>query len=80
MSVEGDTSDSLAAMDALIASSVSFSPTLSSLYRSVFAVHNTTTLSTPLVALKQGLTLVHLSAQLEPCLTHKSTLHTLNTP
>jgi len=28
----------------------------------------------------QGLTLVHFSAQLEPCLTHKSTLHTLNTP
>jgi len=29
---------------------------------------------------KQGLTLVHFSAQLEPCLTHKSTLHTLHTP
>jgi len=28
----------------------------------------------------QGLTLVHYSAQLEPCLMHKSTLHTLNTP
>jgi len=28
----------------------------------------------------QGLTLVHFSAQLEPCLTHKDTLHTLNTP
>ena len=28
----------------------------------------------------QGLTLVHFSAQLEPCLTHKNTLHTLNTP
>jgi len=28
----------------------------------------------------QGLTLVHFSAQLEPCLTHKATLHTLNTP
>jgi len=28
----------------------------------------------------QGLTLVHFSAQLEPCLTHKHTLHTLNTP
>jgi hypothetical protein len=28
----------------------------------------------------QGLTLVHLLAQLEPCLTHKNTLHTLNTP
>jgi len=27
----------------------------------------------------QGLTHVHLSAQLEPCLTHKSTLNTLNT-
>jgi len=27
-----------------------------------------------------GLTLVHSSAQLEPCLTHKNTLHTLNTP
>jgi hypothetical protein len=29
---------------------------------------------------RQGLTLVHRSAQLEPCLTHKNTLHTLNTP
>jgi len=28
----------------------------------------------------QGLTLVHFSAQLEPCLTHKNPLHTLNTP
>jgi hypothetical protein len=28
----------------------------------------------------QGLTLVPFSAQLEPCLTHKNTLHTLNTP
>jgi hypothetical protein len=28
----------------------------------------------------QGLTLVHFSAQLEPCLKHKRTLHTLNTP
>jgi len=28
----------------------------------------------------QGLTLVHFSAQLQPCLTHKDTLHTLNTP
>jgi len=28
----------------------------------------------------QGLTLVHFSAQLEPCLTHKNTLHTLITP
>jgi len=28
----------------------------------------------------QGLTLVHFSAQLEPCLTHKNTLNTLNTP
>ena len=27
-------------------------------------------------SLMQGLTLVHFSAQLEPCLTHKSTLHT----
>jgi preprotein translocase subunit Sec63 len=33
------------------------------------------------LALKwQGLTLVHFSAQLEPCLTHKNTLHTINTP
>jgi hypothetical protein len=31
-------------------------------------------------AQKQGLTLVHLSAQLEPCLTQGNTLHTLNTP
>ena len=28
----------------------------------------------------QGLTPVHYSAQLEPCLTHKNTLHTLNNP
>jgi len=28
---------------------------------------------------KQGLTLVHFSAQLEPCLTQEYTLHTLNT-
>jgi hypothetical protein len=29
---------------------------------------------------RQGLTLVHFLAQLEPCLTHENTLHTLNTP
>ena len=29
---------------------------------------------------RQGLTLVHFSAQLEPYLTHKTTLHTLSTP
>jgi len=28
----------------------------------------------------QGLTLVHFSAQLEPCLTQENTEHTLNTP
>ena len=28
----------------------------------------------------QGRTLVHFSAQLEPCLTHKNSLHTLHTP
>ena len=28
----------------------------------------------------QGLTLVHFSAQLEQCLTHKNALHTLNIP
>jgi hypothetical protein len=28
----------------------------------------------------RGLTLVHFSAQLEPCLSHDNTLHTLNTP
>jgi hypothetical protein len=28
----------------------------------------------------QGLTLVHFSSQPEPCLTHKNTLHTPNTP
>jgi len=28
----------------------------------------------------QGLTLVHFSAQLEPCLTQETTLHTLNAP
>ena len=32
------------------------------------------------VAERQGLTLVHFSAQLEPCLTHENTLHTINTP
>ena len=31
-------------------------------------------------SLEQGLKLVHFSAQLEPCLTHQNTLHTLNTP
>jgi hypothetical protein len=30
-------------------------------------------------ALGQGLTLVHFSAQVEACLSHKTTLHTLNT-
>jgi hypothetical protein len=29
---------------------------------------------------RHGLTLVHFTAQLEPCLTHTNTLHTLNTP
>jgi hypothetical protein len=29
---------------------------------------------------RQGLLLVHFAAQLEPRLTHKNTLHTLNTP
>jgi hypothetical protein len=29
---------------------------------------------------RQGLTLVHFSAQLEPCLTQENTLHTLNNP
>jgi len=28
----------------------------------------------------QGLTLVHFSAQLEPCLPEENTLHTLSTP
>jgi hypothetical protein len=32
------------------------------------------------LAVLQGLTFVHFSAQHEPCLTHKNTLHTLNTP
>jgi hypothetical protein len=32
------------------------------------------------LSLGQGLTLVHFSAQLEPCLTHKNTRHPLNTP
>jgi hypothetical protein len=31
-------------------------------------------------ATNQGLTLVHFPAQLEPCLTHEHTLHTLHTP
>ena len=29
---------------------------------------------------RQGLTLVHFSAQLEPCLKQENTLYTLNTP
>jgi len=29
---------------------------------------------------RQGLTLVHFSAQLEPCLSQENTLHTRNTP
>ena len=29
---------------------------------------------------RQGLTLVHFSAQLEPCLSQENTLHTLHTP
>jgi hypothetical protein len=33
-----------------------------------------------LAPMGQGLTLVHFSAQLEPCLTQENTLHTLNTP
>ena len=33
-----------------------------------------------LSAAPQRLELVHFSAQLEPCLTHKNTLHTLNNP
>ena len=32
------------------------------------------------VAADQGLTLVHFSAQLEPCLTQENTLHILHTP
>ena len=32
------------------------------------------------LAAVQGLTLVHFSAQLEPCVTQEKTLHTLNTP
>ena len=31
-------------------------------------------------ASEQGLTLVHFSAHLEPCLIQENTLHTLNTP
>ena len=36
--------------------------------------------SSSLYGLGQGLTLVHFSAQPEPCLTQGNTLHTLNTP
>ena len=39
-----------------------------------------TSLVNTLPAIVQGLTLVHFSAQLEPCLTQENTLHTLNTP
>jgi hypothetical protein len=31
------------------------------------------------IAVDQGLTLVHFSSQLEPCLTQENTLHTLHT-
>jgi len=31
-------------------------------------------------SLRQGLTLVHFSSQLEPCLSQENTLHILNTP
>jgi len=37
-------------------------------------------LAAPAATHVQGLTLVHFSAQLEPCLTQENTLHTLNTP
>jgi len=36
--------------------------------------------ATDMAPTAQGLTLVHFSAQLEPCVTHINTLHTLNTP
>ena len=32
------------------------------------------------LGVRQGLTLVHFSAQLEPCLSQENTLHTLNNP
>ena len=37
-------------------------------------------ISTRVTYQRQGLTLVHVSAQLNPYLTHKNTLHTLNAP
>ena len=52
MSVEGDTSASPARIAARRFSSVSLTPTTNSLYLSVLAVHSTTTLSTPELALK----------------------------
>jgi len=36
--------------------------------------------SNPKAPRYQGLTLVHFSAQLEPCLRHKNSLHTLKNP
>jgi hypothetical protein len=39
-----------------------------------------TTAGSSTSASRQGLTLVHFSAQLEPCLTQQNTLHILNTP
>jgi hypothetical protein len=46
-----------------------------------YAGNGTTTLyADNITTVRQGLTLVHFSAQLEPCLTHINTLHNLNTP
>ena len=42
----------------------------------VFVLHQLHAIASRL----QGLTLVHFTAQLEPCLTKENTLHTLNTP
>ena len=51
-----------------------------SLIRCAWNRDGVTTISRQRRGTRQGLTLVHFSAQLEPCLTQETTLHTLNTP
>jgi len=45
-----------------------------------FIVISVCTSATHVMATDQGLTLVHFSAQLDPCPKHKNTSHTINTP
>jgi len=48
--------------------------------RATFTPWTTKSYSAQSARCGRGLTLVHFSAQLEPCLTQENTLHTLNTP